>query len=292
MGVRQMPYQKGNGKPQYAGMGIGGSGSGGGSSYVLPKASADTLGGIKVGSRLSIDSDGVLSASDQSYSLPTASSEILGGVKVGLGLSISDGVLSATGASKSDIATLQLIGTINSTGSTITAGTYFYLNGMFVKAKTDIVDGDIFIINTNYENAVVGNVLSQLNSNSGGQPIYSPNEDQVTWWLEVRNGSLMKKPVYKKTFSSSFDSTGGEIAVGQLNNVEKIISLSGVTTHSNGNALPCPYYIIAQNWAVVEYHVSDETLYFNGQSVSAAFSFTGITCDVEWTKSTDSWQAV
>ena len=97
MGVRQMPYQKGNGKPQYAGMGIGGSGSGGGSTYVLPKASADTLGGIKVGARLSINSDGVLSASDQSYSLPTASAETLGGVKVGTGLSITDGVLSATG---------------------------------------------------------------------------------------------------------------------------------------------------------------------------------------------------
>ena len=96
MGVRQMPYQKGNGKPQYAGMGIGGSGSGGGSTYVLPKASADTLGGIKVGTRLSINSDGVLSASDQSYTLPTASSDTLGGVKVGPGLSITDGVLSAT----------------------------------------------------------------------------------------------------------------------------------------------------------------------------------------------------
>ena len=37
---------------------------GGGSTYVLPVASADTLGGVKVGSRLSID-DGVLSANNQ-----------------------------------------------------------------------------------------------------------------------------------------------------------------------------------------------------------------------------------
>ena len=36
-------------------------GSGGGGSYVLPIASADTLGGVKVGSNLSIE-DGVLSA--------------------------------------------------------------------------------------------------------------------------------------------------------------------------------------------------------------------------------------
>ena len=60
--------------------------------YELPVASADTLGGVKVGSGLSMD-DGVLSATG--YSLPTASDETLGGVKVGTGLSIADGVLSA-----------------------------------------------------------------------------------------------------------------------------------------------------------------------------------------------------
>ena len=34
----------------------------GGGSYVLPAATADTLGGIKVGDGLSIDEDGILSA--------------------------------------------------------------------------------------------------------------------------------------------------------------------------------------------------------------------------------------
>lgn len=64
--------------------------------YVLPNASANTLGGIKVGSRLSIDSNGVLSADDQSYSLPTASDQVLGGIKVGNRLSIdNNGILSA-----------------------------------------------------------------------------------------------------------------------------------------------------------------------------------------------------
>lgn len=66
-------------------------GSGGGS-YVLPTASADTLGGVKVGSNLNI-ADGVLSA-PAPYELPIASAETLGGVKVGNGLSIDDGVLS------------------------------------------------------------------------------------------------------------------------------------------------------------------------------------------------------
>ena len=68
-------------------------GAGGGGSYELPVASAETLGGVKVGNNLSID-DGVLSA-PAPYSLPTASAETLGGVKVGSNLSIDDGVLSA-----------------------------------------------------------------------------------------------------------------------------------------------------------------------------------------------------
>ena len=50
----------------------------------IPIASTSTLGGIKVGSRLSIDSNGVLSADEQSssYTLPVASTSTLGGVKV------------------------------------------------------------------------------------------------------------------------------------------------------------------------------------------------------------------
>lgn len=59
----------------------------------LTAATADTLGGIKVGSGLSI-ADGVLSA--DAYSLPTAAADTKGGVKVGSGLSIADEVLSVT----------------------------------------------------------------------------------------------------------------------------------------------------------------------------------------------------
>lgn len=66
------------------------------SPYTLPAATTSSLGGIKVGSGLSIDNTGELSA-DQ-YQLPIASSSTLGGVKVGSGISIaSDGTISTTG---------------------------------------------------------------------------------------------------------------------------------------------------------------------------------------------------
>lgn len=54
---------------------------------VLPIASAETLGGVKVGSGLVIDSEtGVLSAGE--YSLPIATHETLGGIMIGDGLFI------------------------------------------------------------------------------------------------------------------------------------------------------------------------------------------------------------
>lgn len=58
----------------------------------LKVATTTTLGGIKVGDRLSIDADGVLDAT-YTYTLPTASASVLGGVKVGTTLAISSGVL-------------------------------------------------------------------------------------------------------------------------------------------------------------------------------------------------------
>ena len=71
--------------------------SGGGGGYTLPTASANTKGGVKIGSGLSMDGEVLNNSNPTPYSLPTASSETLGGVKVGNGLSIDDGVLSATG---------------------------------------------------------------------------------------------------------------------------------------------------------------------------------------------------
>lgn len=59
--------------------------------YELPKASNTILGGIKVGDRLSIDAQGVLSADPGAYTLPKATGSALGGVKVGNGLEISAG---------------------------------------------------------------------------------------------------------------------------------------------------------------------------------------------------------
>lgn len=85
---------------------------GGGEPYELPIAAADTLGGVKVGSGLTINSEtGVLSNSNPTpYSLPTASDTTIGGVKVGDGLAMDDGVLSVSDEGHVYSETEQVIG--------------------------------------------------------------------------------------------------------------------------------------------------------------------------------------
>jgi len=58
----------------------------------LPVASSSTLGGVKIGSGLTVAADGTISAA-AAYTLPTASSSVKGGIKVGTGLTMSSETL-------------------------------------------------------------------------------------------------------------------------------------------------------------------------------------------------------
>lgn len=93
--MRGMPFFKPKKGVQFAGQNFSDGDGGGGGSYVLPTATADRLGGVKVGSGVTVQEDGTISVSE--YELPTASASTLGGVKIGDRLSINaeTGVLSA-----------------------------------------------------------------------------------------------------------------------------------------------------------------------------------------------------
>ena len=106
---------------------VSGGGSSGGGSYTLPTASSSTLGGVKIGSGLTINTNGVVSADvtastltayakttdlaavaksgsyndlsnkptiPSAYTLPNATSSTLGGVKVGSNISVTNGTIS------------------------------------------------------------------------------------------------------------------------------------------------------------------------------------------------------
>lgn len=108
---------------------VSGGGSSGGGNYTLPTASSSTLGGVKIGSGLTINTSGVVSADvtastltayakttdlsavaksgsyndlsnkptiPAAYTLPNATSSTLGGVKIGSNISVSNGTISVT----------------------------------------------------------------------------------------------------------------------------------------------------------------------------------------------------
>ena len=61
--------------------------------YSLPTATSGVLGGIKIGSGLTIDGSGVVTAAG-TYTLPAATGSTLGGVIVGSGLAVTSGTIS------------------------------------------------------------------------------------------------------------------------------------------------------------------------------------------------------
>lgn len=126
--------------------------------YTLPVASASILGGVKVGSGLTMTNDvlsnsGVTSVNGMTgavtispggtYTLPTASASTLGGIKVGSGLSINSGVLSASGVTKIIAGTNVTISpttgvgevTINASGGG-SSGTTMYSAGTGINIST------------------------------------------------------------------------------------------------------------------------------------------------------------
>lgn len=68
----------------------------------------------------------------------------------------------STKADKTDLTSIIATGSTNTTGSTITSGTYFYLNGVLVRAIADIASGATFTLNTNYATVSAGS-LNELN---------------------------------------------------------------------------------------------------------------------------------
>lgn len=69
---------------------------------------------------------------------------------------VSSVVKSAITQLETDLAGAHLTGSTNTTGATIAKGTYFYLNGVLVRAKEAIQNGSNYTSGTNYETVTAG----------------------------------------------------------------------------------------------------------------------------------------
>lgn len=106
------------------------------SDYILPTATANTLGGVKIGDNINIDSTGHIS-------VPIATDSGVGLVKVGTGLAVSsDGTLSATGTYELPQATKNTLGGVYVDDELSTTSTHPVQNAV-VSLELQELDGDI-----------------------------------------------------------------------------------------------------------------------------------------------------
>lgn len=130
--------------------------------YILPTASQDTLGGVKVGSNLSIDPSGHLS-------VPVASTSNLGVVKVGTGLTVDDeGVLSSDGGYVLPQATKNTLGGVYVDDLLDTESLNPVQNAV-VSLELDSISSDVDDLDTTVSgmSTAVGNLSGSVTSLSG-----------------------------------------------------------------------------------------------------------------------------
>lgn len=117
-------------------------------SIVLAQASSTQLGGVKIGTGISIDAGGTISANV--YTLPTASAGTLGGVKVdGSTVTISSGVISAVRPAATTAALGEVIvPAVATSGITNTTGTIGLATATTTQLGGVTVDGTTIAINS------------------------------------------------------------------------------------------------------------------------------------------------
>lgn len=129
------------------------------SDYVLPKATATVLGGIKVGNNLSVASDGTLSS-------PIASESTAGVIKIGNGLSIDDsGVVTATSSYTLPQATKTTLGGVY-VDDTLSDSSYNPIENRVIATNINSINSDINNLSDEVDG--VENSISIINSNVSG----------------------------------------------------------------------------------------------------------------------------
>ena len=135
---------------------------------VLSPATSSVLGGVKVGTGVSVTSDGTISV--LGYTLPAATSSVRGGVKIGTGVTVtSDGTISVSGsggnANTGDItfADNYIVGT-----GTISGG-----SGLFLVPGPDFIDPDnLTTYGTQYVRLRAGDNPSHIHFDTGNNASY------------------------------------------------------------------------------------------------------------------------
>lgn len=131
----------------------------------IPIASSSTLGGVKIGSGLTVAEDGTISAAAQ-YTLPTASSSVKGGIKVGTGLTMSSETLNHSNSVTAKTAYGSTATTASANGGSITVTDIKYDAQGHITGSTDRT---ITLSQTTY---TLAGLMGSAAKGSATQPVY------------------------------------------------------------------------------------------------------------------------
>ena len=131
----------------------------------LPVASSSTLGGVKIGSGLTVAEDGTISAA-AAYTLPTASSSVKGGIKVGTGLAMSSETLNHSNSVTAKTAYGSAATTASANGGSITVTDIKYDAQGHITGSTDRT---ITLSQTTY---TLAGLMGSAAKGSETQPVY------------------------------------------------------------------------------------------------------------------------
>ena len=131
----------------------------------IPIASSSTLGGVKIGSGLTVAEDGTISAA-AAYTLPTASSSVKGGIKVGTGLTMSSETLNHSNSVTAKTAYCSTSTTASANGGSITVTDIKYDAQGHITGSTDRT---ITLSQTTY---TLAGLMGSAAKGSETQPVY------------------------------------------------------------------------------------------------------------------------
>lgn len=131
----------------------------------IPVASSSTLGGVKIGSGLTVAEDGTISAA-AAYTLPTASSSVKGGIKVGTGLTMSSETLNHSNNITAKTAYGSTSTTASANGGSITVTDIKYDAQGHITGSTDRT---ITLSQTTY---TLASLMGSAAKGSATQPVY------------------------------------------------------------------------------------------------------------------------
>lgn len=166
--------------------------------YSLPAATSSILGGVKIGSGITVASDGTISAAS-SYTLPTASTSTKGGIKVGTGLTMSSETLNHSNSITAKTA-------YGSTATTASA------NG-----------GSITVTDVKYD--AQGHIT--------GSTDRKITLSQTTYTLAGLGGVPTSRTINGKALSSNITLTAGDVGAATSNALNSYLPLSGGTVSGN-----------------------------------------------------------